>query len=172
MRANLIATGKDQPGGLAAIATAGLIVGTLDITSAFILGGLKGASPIRILQFVASGLLGRSAYQGGLAVAGLGLLIHFFIAFSVVIFFYAASRSLRFLTDHAVISGLGYGVAVYLFMNLVVLPLSAMKPKYSASGIVIQMLIHMFIIGLLTALIVRRFRRVSVSPDSANLAHD
>ncbi|PYJ50029.1 MAG: hypothetical protein DME83_10410, partial [Verrucomicrobia bacterium] len=96
-----------------AIASAGLIAGILDITSAFVLAGLKGVGPIRVLQGVAMGLLGQQALEGGLATAGLGLAIHFSIAFAAASVFYTASRRFTFLTQHAVSSGLLYGVAVY-----------------------------------------------------------
>ena len=61
-----------------AIATGGLIVGILDITSAFITWWCKGVAPVRGLQGIAAGLLGSQSYQGGIATAGLGLTIHFF----------------------------------------------------------------------------------------------
>ena len=43
----------------------GLIVGTLDIISAFIIALSRGLRSSGVLQFIASGLLGRSAFQGG-----------------------------------------------------------------------------------------------------------
>src|SRR5512133_901567 len=112
-------------GAFRAILTAGLIVGVLDISSAFILSYPKGVGPIRVLQGVAAGLVGReSAITGGLATAGLGLAIHFFIAFVVSSVFYIASRKLIFLSQHAVISGLLYGVVIYCFMYWIVMPLA------------------------------------------------
>jgi hypothetical protein len=59
------------------IAAAGLIVGILDITSAFITWWCKGVGLERGLQGIAPGLLGLQSFQGGLATAGLGLAIHF-----------------------------------------------------------------------------------------------
>ena len=51
-----------------AIAWATLVAGVLDISSAFLLSYPKGVGPIRVLQGVAAGLLGReSAMSGGLA---------------------------------------------------------------------------------------------------------
>jgi hypothetical protein len=55
-----------------------------------------------------------------------------------------------------VISGLVYGLIVFGFMNLIVLPLSAAKPRHSLTGDLIQIGIHMFIIGLPTSLLLRR----------------
>src|SRR6266704_5029362 len=105
-----------------AIATAGLIAGILDIASAFIIAELKGTGSIRMLQGIASGLLGSQSFEGGMATAGLGLAIHFLIAFTAAAVFYAASRKFSSLTQYAVVSGLLYGIAVYIFMYWMVVP--------------------------------------------------
>ncbi|HEX3619003.1 MAG TPA: hypothetical protein VHU16_01385 [Candidatus Udaeobacter sp.] len=108
---------------LHAIVSAGLIAGILDITSAFVIAELKGTGSIRMLQGIASGLLGAPSFEGGMATAGLGLVIHFFIAFTAASVSYLASRQFSFLTRHAVVSGLAYGIAVYIFMYWIVVPL-------------------------------------------------
>ena len=141
-----------------AIAWATLVTGVLDISSAFILSYPKGVGPIRVLQGVAAGLVGReAAINGGLATAGLGLAIHFFIAFVVASVFYLASRKLLFLTRHSVISGLLYGVVVYGFMYWIVMPLAYPVVHPSVSRDVTAVFVHMFLIGLPVALIIRRF---------------
>ena len=154
-----IATRSTQA--FSAIAAAGLIAGILDITSAFIIYGAKGATPVRILQSVASGLLGPDAFNGGFGTAGLGLALHFVIALGAAAVFYAASRKLPILVEHAVASGLAYGLATYAFMNLVVLPLSAATIKYSVYSVVSQLIVHPLLVGLPIALTVRRFSRQS-----------
>lgn len=140
-----------------AISFTGLIVGAMDIASALVMAILRGATPTRLLQFVASGLLGPRAFEGGLATAALGLALHFVVAFCVVIVFYVASRTLSLLREHPVPSGLAYGLVVFAVMNLVVLPLSAAKPRHALVPDLIQIAIHMLIIGLPTALLIRRF---------------
>jgi hypothetical protein len=139
------------------IAITGLIVGAMDITSAIIITIARGGTVTRLMQFIASGLLGPKAFQGGVGTVALGWAMHFLIAFSLVAVFYAASRSLAFLRRQAVISGIIYGLIVFGVMNLIVLPSSAAKPRHSLSGDLIQIGIHMFVIGLPTALLVRRF---------------
>lgn len=139
------------------IALTGLIVGAMDITSAFIIAISRGSTVTRLLQFVASGLIGQEAFQGGAATASLGLGLHFVIAFAVVVVFYFASRQLSLLRRQAVLSGMIYGVIVFGVMNLIVLPLSAAKPRHTLTGDLIQIGIHLFVIGLPTALLIRRF---------------
>src|SRR5206468_12453450 len=92
-----------------AIAIAGLIAGILDITSAFVIAELKGIGSIRMLQGIASGLLGSQSFERGLAMAGLGLAIHFLIAFAAATVFYFGILQISVLTHHAVGSGLFYG---------------------------------------------------------------
>ena len=152
-----------------AIAWATLVAGVLDISSAFILGYPKGVGPIRVLQGVAAGLLGReAAINGGLATAGLGLAIHFFIALVVATVFYAASRKLLFLTRHPVIWGLLYGVVVYGVMYWIVMPLAYPVVRPSLARDLTAICVHMSLIGLPIALIVRRYSTQSSNPNSAH----
>lgn len=138
-----------------AILWAGLIAGTLDITAACVTGYVRrGTSPVTTLQSVASGLLGPGAFEGGGGVAALGLLLHFVIAFTAATVFYLASRKIRFLVEQPWISGPLYGIAVYFFMNLIVVPLSAAPFKIPINYI--GLLIHIFCVGLPIALAVRR----------------
>src|SRR5689334_15148199 len=101
---------------LGTIVIAWLTAGILDITSAFVIAGIKGTGSIRMLQGIASGLLGARSFEGGLRTAGLGLAIHFFIALTAAALFYLISRNFSLLTEHAIVAGLLYGILVYLFM--------------------------------------------------------
>ncbi len=85
-----------RPQALRVIALAWLVAGVLDITSAFVIATLKGTGSIRMLQGIASGLLGRSSFDGGFATAGLGLGIHFFIALVAVLAFYIGQLQNQF----------------------------------------------------------------------------
>src|SRR5437879_11868676 len=88
---------------LSAIGFAGLIVGILDITSAFVLAGIKGTGSIRLLHGIASGLLGQRSFEGGMATAGLGVAVHFLIAFTAAAAVDAASRQFSALTHSALL---------------------------------------------------------------------
>jgi hypothetical protein len=147
--------------GFRTIITAGLVVGMLDITSAFVIWWTRNTPPTRGLQGIASALLGARAAEGGLATAGLGLAIHFFIAFVVVTVFYLASRRILFLTQHVVLSGVLYGVAVYLVMYWLVLPTAFPKFQHRPGNDLLAIAIHITLIGLPTALVVRQNSRKS-----------
>ena len=150
-----------KSGALPAIFWAGLVSGTLDITAAFFVYGYFGLKPMRLLQGIAGGLLGPRSFADGLATALLGLLCHFVIAFSAAAVYFAVSRRLPFLVEHTVVSGFLYGVAVYFFMNRIVVPLSAAtKYPFSLKMMFIGVVIHIFCVGLPISLMVRRFSRL------------
>lgn len=151
-----------SPHALPAILFAGLACGTLDITAAFLVyGNLFHVGPTRILHNVASGLLGRDAYTGGIATAAVGLLCHYVIAFGAATTFFFLSRAFPFLLHQAVLWGALYGIAVYFFMNRIVVPLSNVaKTPFSFKMTIIGGIIHIFCVGLPIALITRRFSNI------------
>jgi hypothetical protein len=142
--------------GLRTVLLAGSISGTLDLTAAFVNAGMSSIAPGRVLRFIASGIVGMRAFTGGAPMEALGAAAHFFIAFSASTVFYLASRRFAFLTNRPLTSGALYAVGVYMFMNLVVVPLSATPPRSrSAADIIIGVLILIVCIGIPNSLIVR-----------------
>jgi Na+/alanine symporter len=137
------------------IAVGGFIAGTLDLTQAFILFDR------RVPLIIAAGLLGKQAFHGGASTYVLGVLLHFFIATSVAAIYYAASRKLTFLTEHPLVCGLFYGMAVELVMSYIVLPLSALQSTgpYSLHDVLLGLVVHMIVIGLPVAYSIRRFAK-------------
>jgi uncharacterized membrane protein YagU involved in acid resistance len=140
-----------------AILWGGLIAGILDSIDAVIAFGLKGMNPIQVLQYIASGVLGTAAFQGGLPTAALGAALHFFIAFVAAAVYYVASTKLPALAQQPVRYGLLYGVVVYFFMNYLVLPLSAVpKSPFSAALFLNGVIGHAILVGVTIALFTRR----------------
>lgn len=138
---------------LLAISVGGSIGGALDLTQACLLFGWD------IPLVIAGGLLGRQATHGGAGTYALGVLLHFFIAFSFAAFYYAASRRLTFMVEHPLVCGLAYGAGVQEVMNLIVLPLSALHARgpYQLHDLILGLLVHMVVIGLPISFSVRRF---------------
>jgi hypothetical protein len=143
----------EQRSALLAIVVGGTIAGALDLTQACILFGWD------IPLVIAGGLLGKQAFHGGAGTYVLGVLLHFFIAFSVSAIYYAASRRLPFLIEHPLLCGLFFGAAVQEVMNLVVLPLSALHSRgpFELRDLLLGLGVHMVVIGLPVAYSVRRF---------------
>ena len=140
---------------LLAIAVGGGIAGALDLTQACILFGW------RVPLTIAGGLLGPEARHGGAGTYVLGVVLHFFIACSAAAVYYAASRRLRFLTEHPLVCGLFFGAAVEEVMTLVVLPLSALHDRgpYELHDLILGLLVHMVVVGLPISFSVRRFAK-------------
>jgi hypothetical protein len=138
---------------LPAISIGGLVAGTLDLTQALILFGR------RVPLVIAAGLLGRDALHGGAATYAAGVLLHFFIATSAAAIYYGASRRLLFMTEHPLVCGLFYGIAVELVMSYIVLPLSALHARgpYELKDVILGLVVHMVVVGLPIAFSVRRF---------------
>lgn len=149
-----------RPRAFETILYGGLIVGVLDILDAMIFFGIRNhLTPIRILQSVAAGLLGRASFNGGLKTALLGLLLHFLIATIFATIFYLLSRLLPLLVRHAVAAGLGYGVAAHFIMSFIVVPLSAIGPRTTPTPgpVLLNGIIgHALLVGLPIALVARR----------------
>jgi len=140
-----------------AILNAGALAGALDIAAACVQGWFQGRSPVRVLQSVASGWLGRESYMHGVASAALGFVTHFTIATCWAAGYWAASRVLRVLVRRAWICGALYGLLVYAVMYEVVIPLSAIHRhvQRTQQALIIGLLVHVFCVGLPIALTVR-----------------
>lgn len=144
---------------LRTILTAGLIAGALDgLDAAVVIALLNKVSPVRVFQFIASGLIGVSAFHGGVAAALLGVGLHFTIAMGAAATFYFASLRLQFLLRKPFLWGPLYGMAVFLFMHYLVVPMSATPKQGSATAADYLNLIssHIFFVGIPIALIIGR----------------
>ena len=135
-----------------AIALGTLIVGVLDGADAVIVSLMRGGSSTRMFQGIAAGWFGReAALSGGMVTASAGVFFHFTIAFGVVAVYACAAAVLPVLRRRPLVYGPLYGLAVYAFMNLVVIPLSAIGPvQFSPS--VNQVFAHVCLVGIPAAL--------------------
>ena len=146
-----------------AIVTA-LLVGVMDITYAIGFSYFRsGTPPMRLLQGVASGALGRAAFDGGMPAAAAGLGFHFLIAFTITALYFIAAARVPELVRYPVLTGSAYGIVVYLVMNFVVIPLSRIgaRPHPATIVVVASVLVHMFVIGTPIALGARRASRAA-----------
>lgn len=135
---------------------AGLLAGALDIAAA-VLTNLQ--VPARaVLQSVASGLLGAEAYRGGWPTAGLGLAAHFAIMLVIAVVFVAAAARFPALRRHWLPAGALFGVAVWVVMAFVVVPLSAspISGPVDLTAALKPIAIHILCVGLPIAWVARR----------------
>jgi uncharacterized membrane protein len=144
---------------LKAILVGGGVAAVLDLLDPIVFFHFRnGVAPIRIPQSIASGLLGRAAFSGGYRTALIGVALHLFIAMVWATLFVLVARSLPFLREHAVRSGLLYGAFIYIVMNYVVLPHSRVTPSRPTIAVVINgILAILLLVGLPISLANRRF---------------
>ena len=137
----------------------GLVAGTLDITENLVFNQLRGVPLWTVFQYIASGLIGKQAFQGGWASVAFGVVLHYVIALIWTGVFYAVARKLAIVMRRPVLSGLLYGGVVYLIMNFIVVPLSGvphpLRPITLTSRIN-AVLALLLCIGLTISLLMRR----------------
>lgn len=132
-----------------AFLTGGLLAGVLDGASAINTFGWS------VFYGIASGLLGSKAFPqaggGGVPIWILGVGLHFLIALGAAAVYCFSSRWLGFLKDRFILGGAICGIAVYLVMNLVVLPLSAVPfpiGPFTVTNLRMGLLFHIILVGL------------------------
>ena len=140
-----------------AILAAWLLCGVLDISAACLQAWIQaGRAPADVLRGVASALWGRDALTAGTGMAAVGLAMHFTVALTATLIFYALSRRMAALRSAPLwIIGPLYGVIVFSAMNYGTLPaLSWLRslylhtpPRWPGSMSWPQLAIHMVCVG-------------------------
>lgn len=136
---------------------AGLVAGILDILYAIGVWGMQGIPAQRILQSVASGILGKASFSGGAGTAVLGLALHMLIALAMAAVYFIATRKWQLLVRRPWLCGTLYGLLLYVVMTFVVVPLSAARVGHSSDVIAIvrALLPHVVLVGLPIAWLAR-----------------
>ena len=147
-----------------AVVLGGGIAATLDMAYACVSNAQYGKTPLWVFQSVASGWLGSAAFSSGWVGGSIGLVSHYLILIVGAAIYYLSSRRLPVLRTEAVACGAGFGALVYLFMNFVVLPLSAFpfKLTYPPLRLVEGLTSHALFVGIPIALCIRRWARPRV----------
>ena len=139
---------------LAAIVLGGLVAGTVDIGAAML---ISGKSMAFILQFIASGAVGKSAFNGGTGTVVLGALLHWAMSLIIAAIFVFASLRLPWMRRRWAAAGLAFGVATYFVMTYVVVPLSAVGGGWHFSPLpFIKNLAAMLVFGLIVSAFAQR----------------
>ena len=86
---------EDLRRALLAILWGGAAAGTADIISATGNSAGRGGTPLSVLQYIGSGLLGAVAFQGGWLTGMAGLLVHFGLTTIMAALFSSSCHSCR-----------------------------------------------------------------------------
>ena len=107
----------------------GLLVGSLDISAAFISYFIStGKGPGNVLLYIASGVFGKDAFSGGTGMMLWGLFFHYIIAFSFTFFYFWLFPKVKFIGNYPVWSAIFYGIFMWLVTTQVVVRLSNTPP--------------------------------------------
>ena len=138
----------------------GLIIGTADaiIYHWFVSSVLGGYPLTAVYQYIASGVLGESAFAGSIATALLGMLFHYIVSFVVAGVFFLSANRISLLRRYPMVGSFLYGFGVFVVMNMIVIPLSAAPPLPAPTTpqLILNLMDHVLVVGLPLGILVRR----------------
>lgn len=131
----------------------GLYAGLLDgLAAVWVTYIRSGRTPDLVFQYIASAVFGNDAFSGGIAMTLLGVLLHMLIAMAWSVLYFLMCLLFpprRTYSASWIIPGVLYGIAVWLIMNLVILPLSNVtRAPFTPTGVSIGMSVLIFCIGI------------------------
>lgn len=138
---------------------AGLVAGTLDASAACARYFLQtGRSPAGVFKFIASGVFGNAAFEGGAQMVFAGVGFHYLIAIGWTVGYALLRSRLGRVPFNSYLSGTAWAVVIWCAMTFVVLPLShAPKTPITTQGAAIAILILVLCVGLPISLILDFF---------------
>jgi uncharacterized membrane protein YagU involved in acid resistance len=131
------------------------------VPDVFVAALLARIPPGKVLQMIGSGILGEASYQGGSTSIRLGLLLQIAISFVIALVYNIAFAKIPDIRSHPLTFGALYGVAIFIVMNFVVVPLSRAYPKphldlKSVVAMTVVMIVFAEIISLIAMAVVKQ----------------
>jgi len=116
------------------IVVAGLVAGTIDIGAACAINSLD---PVVILHAIASGLIGKPAFTGGMPSAALGLALQWAMSMLIAAIYLGVTAAHPARRRRWVTTGILAGIVIFAVMNYLVVPLSAapFRPRLTVHGL-------------------------------------
>ena len=136
-----------------------LIAGTLDIFAAFINAYISANIwPDMVLKYIASGVFGNDAYEGGGKMVLFGLIFHFTIALTCAVIFYFVYSKLSLLRNNVILNAFLIGVVAWIVTTHIVIPMSQIPPpSFTLSKALTSILILVICIGIPIAYRAKQF---------------
>jgi uncharacterized membrane protein YagU involved in acid resistance len=144
--------------GFKTILWSGLIAGILDgIAAVIVLHIWFKLTPGQVMQWIASGAYGPSAFAGGSGTVTAGVFFHFIVAFVLAAFYFIIYPKVKILKNRPVVSGVIFGIGIFLVMNIIVIPASHIQPSPFDLGLAsVSIIWHIVLVGLPIALITKK----------------
>ncbi|MEO8172107.1 MAG: hypothetical protein ABI581_03455 [Sediminibacterium sp.] len=152
-------TSLSHPGAKKTILTAWLVAGTLDILAAFTQFYIKtGKNPAIVLKYVARGVFGQDAMQGGVGMMAWGLLFHYLIALGCTLAFFFLYPNVKIMRANKWATAFVFGLLTWVITTRVIVPLSRItQGPFNLSSAIQAMLILVFMIGIPLTLIIGKY---------------
>jgi hypothetical protein len=133
-----------------------LLAGTLDALGAII---VYQTNPDRLFRFIASGAFGAGrAFSDGTSMVVWGILFHYFIALIWTAIFFFMYSKLAIARWNIIVTGMLYGMFVWIAMNMIVLPLSQIaQGPFNVRAALVGLAIIIVAIGIPIAFLTRRY---------------
>jgi len=153
-----------------AIIIATVIAGTLDILSAFAYAILADGTPLGVLSGIGSAIVDREAFANPYILPAIGLALHFGIMIVMATAYLLAASRIPLLNRLPVLSGIGYGLALWGVMYWVVLPhrwptMFPVDPRLDPKGFAEDLFSHIILVGIPIALVAKSATRWRFTSD-------
>ena len=153
-----------------AIVIATVIAGTLDILSAFAYAILADGTPLGVLSGIGSAIVDREAFASPYILPAIGLALHFGIMLVMATVYLLAASRIALLNRLSVLSGVGYGLALWGAMYWIVLPhrwptMFPVDPRLDPKGFAEDLFSHIVLVGIPIALVARSASRWRFTSD-------
>jgi hypothetical protein len=142
----------------------GLVSGTLDILGAIITYCFiyKVITPAKLLRGIAAGVFGKRIVGSETVMELMGLSFHYMIALTFATVYFIIFPYIPLMGKHKIISGLLYGIFVWIIMTWIVLPFSNVQHyPFKPENALIAVALLVLCIGLPISLITSRYYRTA-----------
>ncbi|MFC5579381.1 hypothetical protein ACFPOA_15315 [Lysobacter niabensis] len=138
----------------------GLAIALIDFCYCVLFWSSQGVAPMRLLQSIAAGALGKASFSGGVATALLGAGFQWFIGTCFVLAYALVAQRLDVLVRHPRRYGIAYGMLLYIVMSRIVVPLSAaQEPAHPNLAWMLANIPMFAVFGTVAAQVARRALR-------------
>lgn len=126
---------------------------------------VRRVTPLLVMQWDASNLLGMAAYRGGWATAAAGTLLHFCVSIVWGALFVLAALRIRWVIEHALTAGIILGIVAMTVMRGIIHLGHAVVHPFPSFWLFLYILVgHVLFFGIPVALAATNLLRAKLVP--------